>query len=201
MALAPLTRPAGSSQLLRYLGTFATSNANANVYPKLAGEIPLNSTVTGAYFDAYIRFPLFDATDATSRANLARQFPQFVFDDTQPSAEGPHSPVACTASATPGVQVTDLSLNRDTWAQNMEITFVEAPTTTPLVQSCNAYISADANPANGAVVVLDNSTTSGLGLGTGLPVLIVHFRVLANGGVIQAFNGALTIEIRHSTSR
>lgn len=201
MALAPLNRPAGSTQLLRFVGTIAAGNANANVYPKVSAEIPLNSTVTGAYFDAYVRFPLFDATDAVSRANPQRQFPQFVFDDENFAGDAPHAPVACTASATPGVQVTDLSVNTRTWAQNLEITFVENPTTTPLVQSVNSYISVDGNPANGAVVVLDNATTSGLGLGTGLPVLIVHFRVLANASAIQAFNGALTVEIRHSTAR
>lgn len=200
MALSPLDRPAESTQVLRYRGTVAVGQSNANVYPQTAGVIPANSTITGTYFDAYVRFPLFKPGQVGS-GDFRHQLLPFVYDDGQPAEDAPHTPVACVASATPGVNTTDLSMNQQTWAQNLEITVREIPTALPLVLSADSGVSQDSDPANGAIVVLDNATSSGMGLGTGLPVLLLHFRVLADDGALQAFNVDVTIEVRHSNHR
>lgn len=197
MALDPLVRPDGSTQLLRYRGTVGVGAQATATYPKTAGETPSDAVVTGTYFDSYVRFPLFKpgALDFPQK-----RFPAFVFDDSMLADGAPHDPVACVASPTLGVNVTDLSINRRTWAQNVQLLFHENPAATPLVLSADTAISEDNDPANGAQIVVD-TLTSGLGLNTGLPVLIVHFRVLANDAALQAFNIDLSIEIRHTAGR
>ena len=147
-----------------------------------------------------MRFPLFKL-GAANLDDKRHELPLFVYDDNQPAGAAPHATVACAASATPGVNVTDLSLNDTTWAQNLQILCHEIPTGTPLMLSCDSAVAQGSDIANGAQVVLDNATTSGMGTGTGLPVLIVHFRVLANVAALQAFNVDLTIEVRHSNHR
>lgn len=191
MALSPLDRPQGSSHVLRYRGIVAVGQSNANVYPQVAGVIPANSTVTGASFQAYVRFPLFDASDLT---DLLRQLPLDVYDDTVPA---PHDDVACVPSATPGVNATDLSMNRETWAQNVEITVRSLSQKLEIIDS---GVAVDNNIVNGVQIVRD-TLTSGMGLNTGLPVVIIGLQAAANDGEIQAFPIDITIEVRHSVHR
>lgn len=195
MALSPLTRPAESTQVLRYRGTVLVSGDNANVYPKLAVETPADSTIAGNNFTAWLRFPLFAPADPT---DTRFALPLNVYDDGQPAGSAPHSSAACVASATPGVNVTDLSLDARAWAQNLEIQFNNIDTN---VVFCDNAVSVDNDPANGAVVMLDNATTSGLGTGTGLPVVAVRFVVAKKGAALQTFNIDITFELRHSNHR
>jgi hypothetical protein len=195
MALQPLDRPASSTVSLRFRGNITVGNTPAATYPKPAAEIPSNSTISGSTFLAYVRFPLFDATDPT---DMQKRLPAFVFDDGEPAGESPHDPVACVASSTPGVNVADLSLNRTTWAQNLEVT-LSGPISGKHVL-VDAGVSVDNDPANGVMVVVD-TLTSGLGLNTGLPVVIVAFQVDADEGALQSFPVDVTIEVRHSARR
>lgn len=198
--LAPLDRPDGSTQVLRYRGQIATSADAAATYPKVPATIAANSGIVGNNFVAYVRFPLFDASTPSTPAliaNALKRFPEGAFDDSQLAAASPHAPVACSASATPGVNASDLSLNLKTWAQNIDVTV--RPLDDKMVVA-DSGVSLDNQSINGMEVVLD-TLTSGMGLNTGLPVLIIQFLVTNANGAIQAFSVDVTIEIRHSASR
>lgn len=203
MALKPLQRPASSTQVLRYRGTVAVGAAASTVYPQVPGVIPSNAVITGTYFDAYVRFPLFSVdvggTNLPVLADTSRRLPQFVFDDNNPAGTSPHTEVACTL-VTGATNVADLSMNLQSWAQNAELSFNELPTTTALVLYGDMGVAQDNIVTNGVQFVLDTAT-SGMGMSSGLPVAIVHFRVLNNAGALQAFNVDLRIEIRHSAHR
>lgn len=196
--LAPLARPDGSIQVLRYRSTVATGGVNAAVYPKVPGLIPADSAIAGPNFIAYIRLPLFDATNGVVNvSDLTRRFPQFVFDDAQLLGAAPHTPVACVASGTPGINASDLSLNRFTWAQNTDITVrLQGP---PAI-SVDSATSSNNDWQNGAQIVRD-TLTSGMGLNTGLPVLILTCLVANADGALQSFFLDVTVEIRHTIHR
>jgi len=198
MALQPLARPAESTQVLRYRGTVVVGQSASTVYPQKSGETPSDAQISGANFIAWVRFPLFEATPL-NLTNTAKRLPQNVFDDESPAGEAPHAAVACVASVGPatGINATDLSMDRQTWAQNLEIHFnnIDAK-----VLLCDAAVSIDNNGANGALVMLDTAT-SGLGTSTGLPVVAVKFTVLANQGAAQSFDVDIEFEIRHSNHR
>lgn len=198
--LAPLDRPDGSTQVLRYRGRVATSADAAATYPKVPAVIAANSGIVGNNFVAFVRFPFFDATTPVTPAqiaNLLKRFPEFVFDDSQLAGAAPHAPVACTMTATPGINASDLSLNARTWAQNIDITV--RPLDDKMVVA-DSGISIDNQSINGVEIVLD-TLTSGMGLGTGLPVAIIQFLVTNSNGAIQPFDVDVTIEIRHSAHR
>ncbi len=198
MSLAPLDRPAGSTQTLRYRGTMIQGGAAAS-YPKGAGEYPSNSAVSLGYFTAWVRFPLADVTGtAVDLNNTQKRLAAFVYDDGQLAEDVPSSLVACTASATPGINTSDLSMNRFTWAQNLRIHYSQIDTNVVL---CDSGVSVDNNPANGAVVLLDSGASSGLGDGTGLPVIAVRFVVAANDGALQDFDVDIAFEVRHTAIR
>ncbi len=207
MALRPLNRPAGSTQVLRYRGTIDLGGDDSDVYPKANAEISTDSEINAGFFTTWVRFALFDpgATSppaaAADVANPARRLPENVYDDSLPAAEAPHAPVACVLSPELGINLTDLSLDRLTWAQNLQIHYTQIDSS---VSFCDSDVSIDNDGANGAMVLLDNETASGLGLGTGLPVVAVRFVVAATGGefpALQAFDIDITFEIRHTNHR
>ena len=207
MALTPLPRPASSTQVLRYRGTVVVvGRDNSDVYPKANATAPGDSAIApgGATFTAWVRFALFGVNTGTGLPTLAdtkRRLPANVYDDSNLAGEAPHDPVVCAASATPGINLTDLSLDRFSWAQNLQIHFNNIDAHVVL---CDNDVSIDNDPANGAVALLDNGTASGLGLGTGLPVIAVRFVVATTGGefpALQNFDVDITFEIRHSDHR
>jgi len=200
--MEPLARPASSTQVLRYRGQVSTGGLFAKAtaaYPKLNGTYPTDSVIAGGgvTFTAWARFALCKSSDPT---NPIFALPANVYDDSQPAGEVPHDPVACLASATLGINTSDLSLDRFSWAQNLQIHYTQID---PNVVLCDNDVSIDNDPANGAVVLLDEGASSGLGRSTGLPVIAVRFVVLTTGQVpaIQPFDVDITFEIRHSNHR
>ena len=71
------------------------------------------------------------------------------------------------------VNATDKSLNLYTWAQYLEITSAKIDGNVVFVDT---GIAQNADLGNGALVMLD-TTNSGLGRNTGLPVVCVRFYV------------------------
>lgn len=193
MALQPLDRPVGSSHILRYVGAVIPSAQTAATYPQLNATIasdsatgPITGTPTGQY-SVWVRFALFDPTNLT---NPLRQFPSFVYDDSNPAGVSPHAPVASVPSTTPGINASDLSIAAKTWAPNLHIA----------VSALDSLsITCDIEDAR---VLLDSGANSGLGLNSGLPVIALRFNVLQGANpVLQSFNIDVTFEIRHSTHR
>ena len=201
---APLPRPAGSSQVLRYRGTVTVGGNVTATYPIGNMEAPLDAPSPGSgLITACVRFALFNPNDiANYPASLVPGYqtalPLSDYDDNQPASAAPHTPVACTAVAG-CVNATDLSLNKFTWAQNVAIRFNNIDPAH--VFACDSAISQDGNIANGALAVVDG-TNSGLGTNTGLPVMIVSFTTADNGdGGSAPFNIDIEFEIRHSRRR
>lgn len=185
MALQPTDRPASSVQVLRFTGTVTAGEALAT-FPKTNGTF----TTGGAVGDARgVRF-LF--ADATALTNTAKKFALHVYDDEQPSGAAPHAPVAAGGTAlivNAGESIighgTQTATDRS-WCQNTHVT----------VKSLAANLgSVD---TEGALIVLD-TLTSGLGLNSGLPVLILPVTLLGNA--VASFDVDLLIEIRWSAHR
>jgi len=187
--LAPLNRAFGSTLFLRYRGVVELGD-DANVYPQDPVVYPGDSSVVSGLVRAWVRFPLWNAL--STRSTLT-ELPAFVFDDI-----GLHSTVASLASATPGINTSDLSLNTKTWAQNINVV---SRTIDPNVLAADTGVSIDNNPSNGAMILRDSGASSGLGYDTGLPVVAVLFTVSSNDGVRRDFSIDVTIEIRHTGRR
>lgn len=204
MGLAPLVRSAGSTLTLRYRGLVENSGSVAASYPIDPATYPSDSAFLDGNntFLAWVRLPLFDAWSDV--VTLATQIPVSVYDDGQFAGEAPHRTVACVASATPGINTTDLSINTKTWAQNIDIVSRQIDANVVLADT---GVSQDNDPANGAMILLDQGASSGLGgpATTGLPVIAIAFTVLTTGGqeepVRQNFSIDVTITIRHSVIR
>ena len=233
---SPLDRSAGSSQVLRYrtlvepaavgggefptpvpLATFPKPNATFPSNTPIVSPLvinPANPLSSAPYFVAYARFALFDpgpgpgVLDPVALANQARRFPSYVYDSGQP-VDTSLAPPIVLPNIPGGINAGELALNQRTWAQNIQ------------VRSSNLdlnVVAADLGWAGqnnefsdfltvGCFLLLD-TLTSGLGMNTGLPVLVVPFRVLAqsNGQIdptftLQPFFVDLTIEIAHSIGR
>jgi len=178
MALQPSNRPTGSVQVLRFSGNIAAGNALAT-FPKTNGTF----TTGGAAGDA--RGARFLFADATNLPDTARQFPADVYDDSLPAGEAPHTPTA-TGLTTLVVNAGELDLAARTWAQNTHITVKSLSANLGSVDTENAFI-------------VEDTLTSGLGLGTGLPVLILP--VALTGVEAATFTVDMLIEIRWSAHR
>ncbi len=196
--LIPLPRPDSSTQVLRYRGTLEiTEERGAYVN----GEIPNDPDIVGSTFVAWVRFALYNPLDLT---DTTRRLPSFVYDDSQPASEVPHSPVACPNSTPVGIFDTDLSLNRYSWAQNLEIHVAKIDANVLRVDNA---VAIDSDGANGAQALLDTATVgptfgSGLATGTGLPVIAVQITgAVTQGGDAQAIDIDITFEIRHTNHR
>jgi hypothetical protein len=193
MALQPLDRPAGSTQVLRFSGLIRLSGAvgagpaftTATYPPKSNGEAPSDiaaNTPTG------VRFLLADATAPT---NAARKLPSFVFDDSVPAAV---SPTATFSQVIANVtNASDQLITTRTWAENTYITVEPKDSATAA-----ALVGVD---VGGAQFCLDVGASSGLGLNTGLPVLILPI-ISANAAAQWVnLNVDILIEVRHTASR
>ena len=190
--MQPLDRPSGSTQVLRFRGTIVQGEASGT-YPKTNATFPSDAVITGSNFLAAVRFGLWDTSDLT---DTQKHLPAFVFDDGQPAEDSPHDPLACTPQAG-AVNATDKSLNLYTWAQNLEIVSAKIDSNVVFVDT---GIAQSADLGDGALVMLD-TTNSGLGRNTGLPVVCVRFLVATNQGARQSFDVDITFEVRHSAIR
>jgi len=179
MALQPQDRPPGSAQVLRFVGS-VTPGVAIGTWPKANGEV----TTGGAVSDPRgMRFLLADATDLL---NTERQMSPYVYDDRQPGGDSPHAAVA-TLSSGLIVNAGEQDIELRTWAENTWVIGKIISTTNVTrvdTQACR--------------LVLD-TLSSGLGLDTGLPVLIVP--VVLSGAEVAAASFDILIEIRHSTHR
>ena len=182
MALQPSARPAGSSQVLRFSGLITLGSFASTAYPKANGELPSNAaanTLIG------VRFLLADATDPTDTTTT---LPTDAYDDNDPAAAAPHSPtLGCTY-----LNGTDLNISDRTWCQNTYVTVV--PRTVAAAALLGAVDTA------GVEVVLDSGASSGLGLNTGLPVIVIPMAFTT----VSQFPGCdvdILVEVRHSASR
>lgn len=185
MALQPSSRPAGSSQVLRYTGTITLGNTTLAQFPKANGVAPSDiaaNTVTG------VRFLLADATDLT---DLTKQLPSTCFDDNQPAGAAPHAPT--TGAIANITTATDQIITDRTWCQNTYVTV--QPRT---AAAAAALVGVDLGSVE---FVLDTGADSGLGLDSGLPVLILPI-ISANAfGAYVAPDVDILVEVRHSASR
>lgn len=184
--------------MLRYRG-LVTEGSNANVYPQDPVVYPADSHIGGSFsFVAWLRFSLWNAWD--DERTPQTELPTWIYDDSQFAGASPHGTIACLASSTPGINTTDLSINTKTWAQNIDIVSRKID---PNVLFADTGVSLDNNPANGAMVLLDQGSSSGLGFNTGLPVVAVPFTVQTSGEspTLQNFSIDVTITIRHSAIR
>jgi len=190
MALEPKARAAGSSLSLRFTGNLVDDAAsNLLVYPQKNGALPANlvsATKTG------IRFLFADAVTPTP----ATQFPSFAFDDTQPAGAAPHAPwtgaLANLLSATDQIIGKPNDSQSRTWAANLDIT-INALTPSGAASAAVAHVDQ-------YVVVLDG-TTSGLGLNSGLPVLIVPMTITHNDITTAVVALDMIVTINHSKIR
>lgn len=213
LAAAPLDRPFGSSQVLRYRGAIALPQAAlSTAYPLAPFTLYTDSAlgVPGAgLFECWVRFALFDPNFPTT--NPIKTYPQYVYDAGQPAGGQPIPFATGNASTHPGVNASDLRVQAErTWANNLQIYENRID---PNVVTCDLGISPQNDAANtslgigpGAFVFLDTPTVggvgSGLGTGTGLYVACVRYVVKeTGGGALQAFNVDMTFEVRHSAIR
>jgi hypothetical protein len=185
MALQPSDRPSGSSQVLRFIGTVVAGTALAT-FPKANGEF----TTGGAVGDVRgVRFLLADATDLT---NMQRQLPSGVYDDGAPAGAAPHNPIATGLTALvvnageQAIGVGGANTLMRTWTQNTWV----------IAKGLSANIGS--MDTEGAYIVLD-TLTSGLGLNSGLPVLILPVTLL--GGAVASFDVDILVEVRQSMTR
>lgn len=170
--------------MLRFSGAIITDTAALAAYPKDNGEVPAASPLN---VPVGVRFLLADATAPT---NTARKLPSFVFDDSVPAAVSPSAPFSqVIANVT---NASDELITNRTWAENTYIT----------VEPKDAASAALLTGIDlGGVQVCLDTLTSGLGLNTGLPVVIIPmiFTALPTG---QApCNVDILIEVRHTASR
>lgn len=191
MAIQPQARvPSSSSQTLRFTGMVVKDTAALAVYPKANGTLPSDAATTETWG---ARFLLADATDPT---DISTTLPAHVYDDTTPAAASPHAPT--TGAVSKLLTATDLIIgapgaiatNR-AWCNNVDIEIksiqLGALTTGAQILPDRAYI------------VLD-TLTSGLGLNTGLPVLVLPINtVFTSTGPNVAID--ITVTIVHSASR
>jgi len=168
------------------------------------------------FFVAYPRFLLADpgdvpgVVDPAALANFRRRFPQFLYgDDSQLAAKSPHKPIP--ALNTDGVNDGELILNQCTWAQNIQVRSSNVDINvigTDVGMATQETQPVGSIPGSHGVILVRDTLTGGLGLNTGLPVIIVPVMVLAQSNgqqqpvfSIQPFGIDLTIEIGQSKAR
>lgn len=156
------TRPAGSSHKLFFQGAFASGEALAT-FPKTQATYSSNTTTIGGVAYREIRLLL---TDSTSVGSTASTLPSAAYDDENPAGAAPHSPTLGIGLTTDGLNVGESDISLRTWAQNLGVSVVsQDPTTATAVTAFASTMTK---------VVLD-TLTSGLGLNTGLPVVVLFF--------------------------
>lgn len=203
------------------LATFPKPNGSfpsdaAVVTPIAPIPAPPNPLATAPFFIAYARFALFDpgatagVLDPAALANYRRRFLDTVYDDSNPAGSAPHPAVA--AVSVPGVNDGELVLTSKTWGQNLYVTSSPLDLNVLLTDLATnrSGVLPTGNLVGGSrgVNVLLDTETSGLGLNTGLPVVVVPFYVLAQSDgqqvptfEVQSFFVDIAFEIRHSVHR
>lgn len=191
MAIQPQARvPSAVNQTLRFVGTIVKDTAALAAYPKANGTLPSDAVSTETWG---ARFLLADATDPTDTTTT---LPYYVYDDSTPAAVAPHA--ATTGAVAKMLTATDQIIgapnaagtNRS-WCNNVEIKVYEA--------SLGALTTAVTVVPGDAYIVLD-TLTSGLGLNTGLPVLVLPITTTftSTGPNIDVY---IEITIRPTASR
>jgi len=182
MAIQP-TRPVGSTQKMMFVGNLVAGEAIA-AYPKTNGTYSSDAVVIGGVPYRTVRLLLADAAAPTDKT---KRFPSHVFDDAQLAAVSPHDPV--TGIAASGINATDLVINERTWCKNLVVNV--------------RPVTAAAQTAIGVAVptpaVLLDAVNSGLGLDTGLPVLLLLLDLGANPAV--SIPVQIEIEVRATSIR
>lgn len=191
MAIEP-TRPIGSSHTLLFTGDLVLGTAVMGAIP--TGAAATRNAVVGSDVAAAtktgVRFLLGDATDPTDKSTT---LPAYIFDDAQPAGASPHAP-AVTAGLANVYLATDLVMGA-TWTKNLDVRVTAANAT-------DQALITDVDYA-GIVVVLDEGATSGLGLSTGLPVVIIPmtFGQAAAAWGASPITVRVEITVRHTTGR
>ncbi len=211
--LQPLTRPAGSTQGLRYRGQCVAGEALAT-FPKTNGTFPTVIVPSDGIFRASLRLALFDPgstsppLDPAAFANPSRRLPGFVFDDGQLAGVSPHATLAAGVATDfdPGVNDDEIYIGNETWAQNVRIQW--SPLRPIILQADIQPLTTETDDSfgSGGCFFVRDTLTSGLGLNTGLPVLILPLLVQGTPGsegpgTAVPFYVDLTIEIRHTAHR
>ena len=187
MAIQPSIRPAGSSHLLRFVGTLLTSPD---------ADISENAVVPqGAIADTQtsVIFALADMTDLT---DMTKRLPGCVFDDSAPAGSAPHANTL--ANMGPGVTTP----TGKTYAQNIRVRAHErtGSTASPLIARIDYLMP---------LVEIDGPPLSNLGLmqNTGIPCVILSFYFTAAGITALAAQEdpgieiVVEIEVPHSLCR
>lgn len=183
--LQPLSRPEGSSHVLRFSGLVSQGNALA-VYPKANGEF--SSDAVGGN----VRVVRLALGDVTNMADMTRQLPSSAYDDTTPAGDHPVVPMTSgvPASLADILNANDLDITLATWAQNTYVT-IQA------LDAASKAILAAVDPLL-TKICFDTGPSSGLGLETGLPVLCLAVDL---GAVPLPFRADFLIEVRDSRTR
>lgn len=195
MAIQPQARvPSAVTQTLRFVGTVVKDTAALAVYPKLNGTLPSDAVSTETWG---ARFLLADATDPTDTTTT---LPYYVYDDSTPAAVAPHA--ATTGAIAKMLTATDeiigapnaAATNRS-WCNNVDIQVYQAGI--PTSPAGNSAITV----FPGAAYIVLDTLTSGLGLNTGLPVLVLPVAVTnaTTGNMAVELN--MQITIRPTASR
>jgi len=170
-------RPPGSehimvidADLVTTAATFPRANAS---YQALAGEVG-------------VRFLL---GDPLLLSDPLKKYDVMVYDDGQPYDSAPHLPVVVPVTIPGIVAAGELEITDRTWARN---TYIH-------VQSLDSTTLANISDVNltGAFFLLD-TLTSGLGLNTLLPVLVLPMTFTTPGDPMRV---RIVIEIRHTLPR
>jgi hypothetical protein len=147
--------------------------ANAS-YEPLAGEVG-------------VRFLLGDPLALT---DLSKKFGSQVYDDSQPyDGTAPHPPIVVPATIPGIVAAGEIDITNMTWARN---TYIH-------VQSLDSATLANISDVSltGAFFLRDTAT-SGLGLNSQLPVLVLPMTFTTPGAPMRV---RIVIEIRHTLPR
>lgn len=191
MAIQPQARvPSAVKQTLRFVGTIVKDTAALAVYPKQNGTLPSDAASTQTWG---ARFLLADATDPTDTTTT---LPYYVYDDSTPAAVAPHAPttgaIANLLTATDQIiGAPNAAATNRSWCNNIEIKVFEA--------SLGALTTAVTLLPGDAYFVLD-TLTSGLGLNTGLPVLVLPMTTTftSTGPNVDVY---IEVTIRHTAVR
>lgn len=161
MAIQPSARLAGSSHILRFIGSIIDGAAGEN--GTTGGQAAVANT------PIMVRFALADMTDL---ADQSTRLPASIFDDTQPAAASPHTNLV---DGGPTVATSK------TWMQNVKVRAQEAAASTAAPSVARFDVL---NPT----CWIDGLAGQGLGLGTGTPVVGIPISFTAAG--VALVNGA-----------
>lgn len=192
MPIQPSPRAPGSSLRLRFNGNLApVGAANLLTYPQVNGALPadlVTLTKTG------IRFLFADATDPN---NGTKKFPPLAFDDSEPAGAAPHAPwtgaIPNILSATDQIIGKPYDPQSRAWTRNIDIRINALAPDGVNVLAVRAHVDE-------YVIVLDG-TNSGLGLNTGLPVLVLPMTLTFPNIQTVSVPFDMVVTINHSKIR